>query len=408
MNYLPNLFNLLSNKFYFKISYLLISLFTITILRFIPGVHIINKILILWGLFLIPVDFFLKLSKKHRPLKVEIIIYTLLISTLIFTIIKYPTIDNLKGVILNFIILTIFFDINTDKNLNTLKKELNLFCYIYIGITLLLSIVSLAIIFSREKIWISETLNGEYLVHSFTSAFLNENSLGISSVISFMISIYITSYIKNKNTVKKAYKIIIFFNIILQSTTLILSNSRSVYLAILAFSLILILIYSKNILFKIIIISFSILSSVILFITKSSSINSFLTGRDTLWKASLNIVKSSPIFGLGSTALTNSLDELNLLTLGRVHNIYLEIAATNGLITLFLFILILISTYLFILNKLNILPSKDRFNYGILCSSTISILFINLVESNLFYIMSFISIIFWTILSYTFSILHKV
>lgn len=402
MNILLNLYNLLINKIYFRIAYLLINLITITMLRFIPGIHLVNKIIILWGLALVGINIIEKISKKQFPSKIDILIYTFLSIISIFTLIKYPTINNIKILIVNFIILTIFFDIDTNKSINKLKQELNLFSLIYFFSTFLLSLISLFIILSKKTIWISETLNKEYISYGLTSLFLNENSLGISAVLSLMISIYLLSIFKQKFL----YKLLLSTNIILQFVTLILSNSRSVYLGLLAFIFIFICFYLKNTLLRICFFLTSIISATMIIITKKDSLSSILTGRDILWDLSSQAIKSNFLFGVGSDNLSNILSEKNVLTLGRVHNIYIELWATNGTLALILFILILLFIYIFLFKKIINLKS-NKFTYTTLLALTVSILFINMVESSLIYIISFISIIFWTILSYMISILSK-
>lgn len=400
MAYLSNLYKIINNKFYFRISYLLINLFTITILRFIPGIHIVNKLIILWGIFLICTTISHKLYNKCFPSKIEFLVYLFLVITLLFTLIKYPTIDNIKEVVINFIILLLFFDIAPNKNKQKLTSELKSFSYIYCGVTFLLSFVSLFMIFFKKTIWISETLNGEYLVYSFYSAFTNENSLGIASVISLILSLYILS-INKFNLINKC---IILLNILLQSVSLVLSNARSVYLALITFILFFLFMYLKNKLIKTIFIVLPILSSIIFFIIKKDAINSFLTGRDILWRISLKIMKDNPIFGSGTTYLTNKMNEMKVFTLGRLHNIYLEVGAVNGIVSLCIFLLLITVSYLLLFKKINNLSNKTKLSYIILFSLCTAILCINLVESSLIYIISFISIIFWTLLSYMISI----
>ncbi|MDB1921724.1 O-antigen ligase family protein [Clostridium tertium] len=402
MNTWSSLYSLVTNKLYFRISYLLLNLLIITMLRFIPGVHIINKFIICWGLLLICSNIFEIIIKKQLPSKIEILIYLFLGSTLLFTVLKYPTIDNIKVIIINFIILTIFFDIDIDKNFEQLKKELNLFLYIYIIFTFFSSIISLAIIFSRRTIWISETLNGEYLSYGLHSFFLNENSLGISATLALIITFYLLVNAKEKII----YQFIFSLNIVIQLITLILSKSRSTYLALLSFIFILIFMYLKNNLFRFSLVLIAALSSISLFIIKKDSIDSFLTGRDVLWSLAFETITNNFISGVGFTNLTSILNENNLLTLGRLHNIYIEIGASNGILPLILFILILLSIYIFLFNKIDNLKN-NKLMYIVLFALTISILSINLVESSLVYIISFISIIFWTVLSYIISILSK-
>lgn len=409
MNYISKLYNIISNKFLFTLTYLITNLSIVTLLRFIPGIHLINKLLLIWGILLLAIDIVHNLINYKLINKIQIAIYSFILLTFLFTILKYPTIENLKLVVINSFILTLFFDPNTKNN----KKlsDLNFFIKLYSFINLILSIVSIVIIILGKTIWISETLNGEYLVHAFYSAFSNENSLGISAFISLIFSAYLlidnltNTKINKKN--KNAYTLLYSISMIIQFIALLLSKSRSVYLGIITFSIIFIFMYFKNKIIRFITILLPTLISLVVIIIQNPLLNNFLTGRDILWKASFNIIRSSPIYGSGSTQLYNVLNDMNVLTAGRVHNIYIEIGASNGLISLIIFFIILLLIYVKIFKRLDSLSSPNNIMFIILFSLTFSILAINLVESSLLYIVSFMSIIFWLILSLLNSILDE-
>ena len=89
---------------------------------------------------------------------------------------------------------------------------------------------------------------------------------------------------------------------------------------------------------------------------------------------------------------------------GGLHNIYLQIITANGLISFIIFISLIIMTICTLTKKIDSMNKKDKLINGILLTLIFGILFVNLFESNLVYIASFISIIFWSYLSYFYSI----
>ena len=50
---LEKIYNILDNKFYFRLFYLFVSLALVTILKVIPGINILSKVALVWGILLI-------------------------------------------------------------------------------------------------------------------------------------------------------------------------------------------------------------------------------------------------------------------------------------------------------------------------------------------------------------------
>jgi O-antigen ligase len=63
-----------------------------------------------------------------------------------------------------------------------------------------------------------------------------------------------------------------------------------------------------------------------------------LTGRTTIWRETLSVFETSPILGIGAGAARFALVDTALARVKAVHNAYLSVAASTGLIGLFLFI----------------------------------------------------------------------
>ena len=85
---------------------------------------------------------------------------------------------------------------------------------------------------------------------------------------------------------------------------------------------------------------------------------------------------------------------------GGLHNIYLQIITSNGIISLIILLCLLGAIIYALATKIDLLKGTDKILNGILLVLIFGILFVNLFESNLIYITSFISIIFWSYLGY--------
>lgn len=398
----------LTNTFFFKILYLIVSISLTSVLKFIPGIHILNKALLLWGIFLIIYNILSLILNKKYPNIIQIPLYLFLFFTSIF-LIKYFSIENLKIIIVNFILLTAIFTIDYKKDINKLKKEIKIISFIYVIITFLLSIGSLLMFFFDKRTWIAETLNGTYTVYYFTSLFTNENTLGISASLSLLISIYLINCTKIKNI-----KLFNILNLLIQFITVFVSNSRSALIPMITLIFLYILFYIKNKILRVILIFSPVIAVSSILLTNLKSIDKFLTGRKELWDSAFEIIRNNFFFGVGNSQLPILLEKsqnkvvTSLIEqgfLGGIHNIYIQILATNGIIPLLLIILFILSVTLFIFNKIDL--SKLEKEFIPLFSLIVSISLINLLESNLVYIISFISIIFWIYTGYLLAILEK-
>lgn len=402
-----SIYTFLSNKFIFKLIYLFTTLLVSTIGVFIPGIKFLNKFLIAWGMLLIIINFYELLKSKRKLYSFEITLYVFLGLTLILTIINYPTVENIKIWLINTMIFTVIFSIDTYKDKVILEKELTIISYLFVGLTFILSSISANMILIQRKILIVDNYIGESITYSFNSLFSNENSLGIAAVLSLVISIYLL--LDTKSLKLKTFNII---NILIQIFALIMSNSRSPYLVILSLLFVYIYVYIKNkyIRFTIIFIPLSLLG--ILITRYFDKIAIFLSGREDYWLASLTLIKDNPLTGIGNTNLLPMIKSFNptfidALDLGGLHNIYLEIANVNGLIALSLIILFIILIFFFLVNKLDNYTNSEKLKYLPLLSLFIGISLINILETNLIYGVTFINLLFWIFCGYLICILDK-
>ena len=137
----------------------------------------------------------------------------------------------------------------------------------------------------------------------------------------------------------------------------------------------------------------------------------FLSARNELWYSAWLLIKQNSLVGVGNSSLVEKVYSMRPgvilpgIEAGGLHNILLQITTANGFIALILFLIIIYNAFIFIIKKVDLSFGKDRKLDLILLSLVTGILFVNLFESNLIYIVSFIPIIFWTYLGYFISIL---
>lgn len=406
--YLQNIYKIVSNSFYFKILYLLVSLSYITLIFQMPIFKLLNKICLAWGVILFFINFIQIIKKKRKIYIFNIFIYIFLAVTLFFTIYKYPTNLNFKTWIINLLILTVIFSIDNYKNKKELNKEIDIYSYFYIALTFIFSTISIVFIVMKlniEKL-ITNSDGVEELI-TFKGVFNNENAFGISAALSILITLYIITKAKNSK-----FKIALYINLIIQFIALVISGGRSGYLALLSLGFIFAFIYINNIIIRALLIILPVLSFVFVFTLDSSTLHYIFTGREYIWIAAIRIIKFAFFSGIGTsntipTLIQNQPADLIGVTKGGIHNIYMEITTTNGFIATLMIILFIASVIIYGIYNISKMDSKKKITYTLLLSILFAIPVINLMESSLVYIISFISLIYWFYAGHFISIINK-
>lgn len=408
-NIFLNAYNIVNNKLYFNILYLFTTFSFITALTFIPGINILTKLSIVWGLVLVVINFFEIIFKIKKIHWINIITYIFLGLTLILTLTFYPSIENIKIWVINLMLLTVFFSIDTYKAKSKLFNELNILVYFYLLLTFILSSISLGmILLGKEiKIILEPIWYGVENSIVYTGLFNNENALGISAGIAFILSIYVIFHTKSK-----AFKSVIIVNSLIQFATVIISGGRSSYLAILALVFTFLFVYNKNTIFRIALIVVPIITGCTWLFFNPDKIYNIMHGREVLWNTAWILIKKSPFIGTGTSNLIPMMDQyktdyLRGIEGGGLHNIYIQLTTVNGLFSA-LIIIILIAFIFFLLNKkVENLNGKMKVKFTILLALFLGIALINLMESSILYSISFISIIFWSLAGYLISLLDN-
>ena len=399
---IKNIYDFVDNKFYFKLLYLFASLTTVTILKDVPGIKILTNIALAWGIILILL-MIIENYKRRKIYKFDIPLGIFIILTLLLNIIAYRSIENFKIWIVNLILIITIFTVDVFRNKKVMIKEMNIITYFYAIFMFIASIISLGLRFSGKTIEIKEIVFG-----TTKGVFENENALSIATALAIVMCVYIYHISENYR-----YKMFWVANIILQTVTMIGSRGRSAYLIVIAVLYIFIFVYNKNKYIRIILLLIPILTCGIFFQLDKNNIRNFTSGRSSLWTCGAMVIKEHPLTGVGNSNLIESVKKFSLngdlpgIEFGGLHNIYVQIASVNGLISLLLFLAFLVIILMFIIQHLDKLKRKQKLQMTTLTSLIVGIISVNLFESNLIYIASFISMIFWIYLGYLVSILDN-
>lgn len=400
---LKKAYNILDNRFYFKILYLFVSLTFVTILIDIPGIKIFNTIALAWGMLLI-LFMIIEDRKRRKFYKFDIPLIIFMGLTLIFNLTIYINISNIKIWIVNLILVSTVFTIDVFKNKKVKIKEMNTITYFYCIFMFIASFISLCLRFSGKMVQIGDIPFG-----GTRGIFVNENALSIASAIAIVMCIYLNSIAKNNKL-----KIFWMFNIVLQAVTMLGSKGRSALLIVIAVIYLFIFVYYKNKYIRGLLIILPIIICGSFFaLSDENTIRVFTSGRNSLWTSSSIVIKNNPLTGVGYSDFVEAVKEardttdLPGLETGGLHNIYMQTATINGVICLILLLLFLSMAIFFIIKNLDGLKRKEKLQMTTITSMLVGILAVNLFESNLLYVVSFISIIFWIYLGYLISILDN-
>ncbi|WP_143316596.1 O-antigen ligase family protein [Clostridium sp. HBUAS56017] len=401
--------NFLSNNIYFCLFYLFISLCFVTILKEIPYISsIFPKVAIVWGLLLVLIHS-VKIIKR-RPNLIELALFSFLMITLFSNLFFYKSTENLKIWIENCIILLGIFFINLDKTEKQLQKELNIFSHFISIFTFIFSIASNILFFSGISFTINEVIYGSGDGKGFQGLYIYKNALAIASGIGLVVTYFLLLKNRNSNLKLKTFYVI---NIVSQLLPFIYSEGRSAYFLIIAIPFVLVFMRIKNKYFRRALIILPVILGIVSFAIFHEKLYDLLSARNELWYSAWLVIKNNPIFGVGNAALVDTVYAarpgvvLPGIESGGLHNIFLQILTANGLIALIVFLSIILFSFSYLIKILDrSYGNMKKIDFTIF-SLLVGLVFVNLFESNLIYIVSFISFIFWTYLGYFISIKSK-
>lgn len=393
----------IGNNIYLALFYLFVSLCFTSILKEIPFINILSKLALVWGLLLALYNI-IKIVKR-KPNLIELSIFIFLGYTLLVNLFVYRSSGNIKVWLVNLILFMGLFFIDTDKDAKELRKDVIIFSYFISIFTFIFSVAANIMYFGRISFTLNNTTYGEN-----QGLYIYKNALAIASGIGIIVTLYL--YLKNKNS---SFKLKLFFriNIILQALSLIFSKGRSGYFLIIAIPFVLIFMRYKNKIFRRCMIIIPAIICIGGFAAFHEKLYNFLSARNELWYSAWLLIKQNPFLGVGNSSLVEKVYSMRPsvvlpgIEAGGLHNIFLQITTANGFIGLILFLFILYHSLTFLVKKVDLSFAVQKKINLVGLSLIVGIIFVNLFEANLVYIVSFIPIIFWTYLGYFISILKK-
>ena len=415
------------------------------------------KIFILWGGIIFLKDLF-----KNREIlknKKNLVLFGMMACVCISTLLNHnqrliPNIISLLYMGVEVFILTLVEKNNTKEKI---LKSINIQFNIIVFLTIICAIASIIIYGLDIK---GSVFNGyhELLIGNFEGRlwgiYGNPNTLGQIG----LISVFASMYLVYTNKDKKKIKIYNYVNILLQTMCIVLSNSRSTMVALIVSSFVFFLIkvierekdkkdtmlqgLLKN---KLKVVGKVIVCMVILMLSlkvlkitlavapnitslmnikiefskdkmnetlnkvnREQTTSDVSNGRFSIWKSGFMVLSESPIIGVGP----ENVNERTLKYLpeemvketpkmsSNMHNIYLQILVSHGIITFILFATYILINVFAIIKYLfvNKVDDKSKLYNNILVLSLIvcAILVINLFDSNLLYFFSLYMVaVFW-------------
>lgn len=409
--------------FLYKFLFLLYTIFTTTEFSRIQRFTSLKMYIFGFGLMLLLYSICKtkgKIFLKNKLLFIFMIFNTL---TLIF---NDGIQENFKFYLITVIqlfVLTIL-GYDCDRNTKKIKKEFKIINFIFIFITFILT--GMSTLMYIDKSYVTNFLITDPIrTDLIKGVYVISTSAGLMCYLSIAAS-FIALIILNKKS--KLYKLFFAFymlNIILQCYVLFLTKARGAMVSLIAFFIILsyLFISSKKIRMRIIYLIAIIILFSPFYMEKISNMDflnknvdgSFFNGRAILWENGYNYTfKNYKILGVGAGNLIQVTKELAQTPLpgingGRLHNIYLDVLCSNGILGFTIFILFLaISTFkMYRYSFITKIDKEDKIYIRVMFAFLASIAVINIVESIMIYVISAASALFWIYISYAREIINR-
>lgn len=409
--------------FLYKCLFLLYTIFTTTEFSRIQRFTSLKMYIFGFGLMLLLYSICKtkgKIFLKNKLLFIFMIFNTL---TLIF---NDGIQENFKFYLITVIqlfVLTIL-GYDCDRNTKKIKKEFKIINFIFISITFILT--GMSTLMYIDKSYVTNFLITDPIrTDLIKGVYVISTSAGLMCYLSIAAS-FIALIILNKKS--KLYKLFFAFymlNIILQCYVLFLTKARGAMVSLIAFFIILsyLFISSKKIRMRIIYLIAIIILFSPFYMGKISNMDflnknvdgSFFNGRAILWENGYNYTfKNYKILGVGAGNLIQVTKELAQTPLpgingGRLHNIYLDVLCSNGILGFTIFILFLaISAFkMYRYSFMTKIDKEDKIYIRVMFAFLASIAVINIVESIMIYVLSAASALFWIYISYAREIINR-
>lgn len=394
--------NIEYQKYIYKKTFLMVTIIYTTFLSYINGLStIINFLLLMWGVFIFVLQYE---SDKRIGIKrnkfVLIIFIILSLATIILNSSQASNIKILALTVIQFFLLY-EYSLKSDsllkvRELYKLSKAYVVATFVTTGLAIFLYLIKTNITFLGYELGTTH-YNALYGIHT------GSNTAGLVALISIVLS-----DVCRRISLKGKY--FFYINIILQIMLVVLSKARSALAGLLIYYVIYIFMTLRSFRIKrlIALMALAVVAALPLAsnaLTKNEELG-FFSGRLLIWSQATKVIKDRFMFGVG---INNVVDEVKKVATtdlpgiegGGMHNIFMQIAISNGIFALLVMTIFFI--YVSVKMYLWLRAAKEPLTKRIVASIfafVLSLYVINLVEGNLIYVANFIATAYWIFIGY--------
>ncbi|WP_027637556.1 O-antigen ligase family protein [Clostridium cadaveris] len=324
---------------------------------------------------------------------------------------------NLKFYLITLIQLFILTSIKRKNNIKSVKEEFKKLNFVFILTTSIFTMISLIMYvfkisistFSITDPTRSDLIKGVYVIST---------SAGLICYLSLMATVVSLIILRKEMRDYKFLSIFYLFNCFLQGYGLFLSGARGSLISFFAFIVVLgfLFISNKKIRVGIILSLITIILCFPIYKSHLPNINlfnkdtegNFFNGRLLLWENGYNhAFKNYKFLGTGAgnmVEVTETLSDTYLPGIegGRLHNIYLDVLCSNGILGFLAFMTFIFyeGIKLYMGSFSNRGNKENRIYIKCITAFLVSILVINIVESIMVYVLSIAATMFWIYMGY--------
>jgi O-antigen ligase len=394
--------NIEYQKYIYKKTFLMVTIIYTTFLSYINGLStIINFLLLMWGVFIFVLQYE---SDKRIGIKrnkfVLIIFIILSLATIILNSSQASNIKILALTVIQFFLLY-EYSLKSDsllkvRELYKLSKAYVVATFVTTGLAIFLYLINTNITILGYELGTTH-YNALYGIHT------GSNTAGLVALISIVLS-----DVCRRISLKGRY--FFYINIILQIMLVVLSKARSALAGLLIYYVVYIFMTLRSFRIKrlIALMALAVVAALPLAsnaLTKNEELG-FFSGRLLIWSQATKVIKDRFMFGVG---INNVVDEVKKVATtdlpgiegGGMHNIFMQIAISNGIFALLVMTIFFI--YVSVKMYLWLRAAKEPLTKRIVASIfafVLSLYVINLVEGNLIYVANFIATAYWIFIGY--------
>lgn len=407
-------------RYIYKCAFLVYAIFFTTEFSQMRSFTLLKAIILVWGLVLLGYDTY---ENKGKNILKNVMLFIFMVLGLVTILINSNKIGNMKLYLITAIQVFVLAAFDMRNRYANVKKEIKKVNFTFILTTFILTAIS--VILYKLNINIE---NVSFIIEGnknlFKGIYIVSNTAGVICYLSMALSVIALIILKEY----RRYKGLVTFyilNIFIQGYGLVLSGARGALVSLFAFLIILLfmMISKKSVrrvvlsIGVIVLIAFPMYSSSLKnteFFNKSAT-HGFFSGRQILWQHGYeDVFKKYMTLGPGPgnvvPIMVDATSEfLPGLAGGRLHNIYIDILYSNGILGFATFMIFMMAAMSTLYKKAfnSEANPKDTMYMKCIFAFLSSILVMNLVESILIYVINPVSIIFWIYMGYSAYLIKK-